>query len=70
MPIPLYTGRAATYARTAAYWLHKLAEYQFRGGRGIKKLRDTCRLNHLRNVEYAASEARMAAMMAKSEASL
>jgi hypothetical protein len=67
MHIPLYTGRSAPFARLAAYWLHKLASYQHWGGRGIGKLRQTCRINHLRNVEIAASEARNACLMAKSE---
>lgn len=66
MPIPLYTGRAAPYARLAAYWLHRLAEYQY-WGRAGGKLRRTCRANHMRNVENAANEARMAALMARSE---
>lgn len=67
MHIPLYTGRAAPFARLAAYWLHKLASYQHWGGRGIPRLRETCRINHMRNVEIAAREARMAVLMAKSE---
>lgn len=68
-PITLYTGRPAVYARLAAYWLHKLAEYQY-WGRAGGKLRRTCRANHMRNVENAANEARMAALMARSEGAL
>jgi len=65
--IPLYTGRAAPFARLAAYWLHKLASYRYWPGRGTNKLRRTCGANHMRNVEIAAREARNASLMARAE---
>lgn len=52
MTIPIHTGPAAPYARLAAYWLARLAEWQQMGGDTAKGLA-LCRENHARCVATA-----------------
>ena len=52
-PVTIYTGRAAPYARLAAYWLHRESMWDGMGGPLQSEGKAFCRVRRARNLKLA-----------------